>query len=169
MCLLAVAHFVYESIIAPSIRLVITAELIMMKDELEDLRKKEKGKLDDEHYRHLRDSINGLSNRIYSLELMVVTKILSEIEKDRDLKARIKAKSKILDDCVVKEARDMRHKIISLVDSALRTNSGGWLLYLVPIAICAGCMAWIKKSIVAIASLPEKDLSGLAPISAETT
>lgn len=163
MCILTIAHFVYESIIAPTVRLGITVDLLMMKDELDALRKKERGRLDDEHYRHLRDAINGLSNRLYSLELTVVSRILARIHSDRDLRARMEATAKVLDDCPVQEARDMRRRIIKLAALAIQTNSKGWAFYIVPIAICIGCMRRIKRAIVALASLPEKDLKELAP------
>jgi hypothetical protein len=64
MMLLTLAHFIYESIVAPSLRLKIRYDLFALRDELRFLKIKRGSSLDDKHYVYLQDSINTMISHL---------------------------------------------------------------------------------------------------------
>ena len=160
---MAFLHFIYEGIIAPSNRLKIRLELFRMRDKLRFLKIQHGNELDDKHYHHLQDSLNTLIRCLSSFDLITLVRVIHEIERDKDVKARLEARMKILDDCAIQDARAIREQSLKLARRALRVNSGAWGFYIVPVAIAFACYEKIKDYAKQSISLPEPDLKKITP------
>jgi len=163
LAVLALVHFVYESILAPSLRLEIRFELFKLRDELRFTKINLGNKLDDKHYHFLQDSVNTLIGNLYRFDLATITKAMIEVEKDKDLKKRVQERSRFLDDCNVAEARKIRNESIKLAFRALRVNSGGWAVYFIPVLATIACYKYALAAGKALISMSEPDFRKVAP------
>jgi hypothetical protein len=160
---LATIHFVYESIIAPSLRLSIRYDLFALRDQLRSLKIEHADQLDDKHFHYLQDSINSIILALPRIDAMTIAHVKNAIEKDAALKERLIARQKILDDCTIPELRGIRKKSIELSVVALGVNSGMWAIYVIPAMAVGGIYKSIERRIKALISLSEIDLQKIAP------
>ena len=163
LALLTLVHFVYESILAPSLRLEIRFELFKLRDELRFIKINLGNELDDKHYHFLQDSINTLIRNLYRFDLAIVTKAMIEVKRDKDLKKRVQERSLFLDDCTVAEARRIRNESINLAFRALRVNSGGWAVYFIPVIATIVCYKYALAAGKALISMSEPDFRKVTP------
>jgi len=129
-------HFVYESILAPSIRLELRFELFKLRDELRSLKinnlssKTSEPEFVDGHYAYLQDSINALLCILYRYDLAAIWTITDQINRDEDLRHRVEARARLLDDCELPAVRSIRKRQLDIATKALAVNSGPVLLLL---------------------------------------
>ena len=163
MMALVVFHFVYESIIAPSWRLSIRFKLFALRDELRILKIEHGDRLDDKHFHYLQDSINSIIQALPRLEVTTIAHVKRAIESDEELKKRLIARQKILDDCAFPEMSAIRKKSIALSIESLGANSAGWWIYLIPLMAVGGVYKSIERRIRALISLSDPDIEKVAP------
>lgn len=160
---LALFHFVYESIIAPSIRLELRFELFKMRDELRQLKIEHSKSLDNKHFNYLQDSLNTLIANLYRFDIGLMASVTAELERDPELKERVEARSRIMDDCNIPRARALRHLSLRIAKKAFIVNAGGWAVFLVPVAIVSMGYAQLKAVAKAVASMSEPELAKALP------
>lgn len=137
----ALCHFVYESILAPSIRLELRFELFKLRDEVRSLKinnlssKVSEPQFVDEHYGYLQDSINALLCILYRYDLAAIWTITGQIDCDEALRQRVEARARFLDDCELPTVRAMRKRQLHIAGKALAVNSGPMLLLLLAPAL----------------------------------
>ena len=163
MLFLVVYHFVFESIVAPSWRLSIRYRLFALRDELRMLKIEHGDKLDNKHFHHLQDSINSIIYLLPKIEVTMVAHIKQSIDRDVELKKRLEARQKILDDCAFPLMVDIRQRSINLTIEALAANSAGWWIYFVPFLWLAGVYKSIERRIRSLVSLSNPDMKKIAP------
>lgn len=163
----AIFHFVYESIIAPSLRLELRFELFRLRDEvrllkIESLRAEgETSEFMERHFHELQDSINSLICLLFRFDLMTVCAISEEIGRDAELKRRVEARSQILDDCVLPEVLAIRGKQFRIAMKALAVNSGPMLVWLALPALFLVSYQAIRDKIKNSLTVPGADLKRL--------
>ena len=160
--ILALLHFWYEGILSPSLRLEIRYRLFELRDEARMLKIRRGNDFQDKHFHYLQDSLNGLIRNLGRIDLAMLTSFIIKLKEDQEFRARMEARSKILDDCKVEEARAIRKKGTNLIERAVSINSAGWLFYIVPIAIALVCYQKTTKAIRFICSMSEHDLEKIA-------
>ncbi len=110
----ATLHFVYESIIAPSLRLELRLALIRLGNEvrlLEDpssAAADERSDVVERQLCELQDSIDSLACMLFKFDLVTIYAISEEIDRDAGLKRRVEARARILDDCALPEVLVLR-------------------------------------------------------------
>lgn len=162
----ALYHFIYEAILAPSLRLDLRFEAFILRDELRNLKINNAEALHDRHFNYLQDSINTLIAMLARFDLATISQIENEIKRDPELQKRAELRLAALDDCEFPEAKRIRRASIAIASKALAVNSGGWLIYVVPgfmaIAIYLGLSSW-RRRIKAVISISEVDMMKVAP------
>lgn len=148
----AILHFVYESIIAPSLRLELRLALIRLGNEARLLKIQNLGVADaqseviERQLCELQDSINTLACILFKFDLVTIYAISEEIDRDVGLKRRVEARARILDDCVLPEVLALRSKQIRIATKALVVNSGPMLLWsVVPASLFVGYQTVFNK------------------------
>jgi len=159
---LAIWHWWYETILAPSLRLELRFKLFKLRDELRDL-KIRGAVLDDKHFHYLHDSINNAIHFLPRLDMAMLIYMARRMRDDKEFNARVTARSKVLDDCKSTEAMEIRTKTIHLVATVLSVNSGAWFFYLIPVALAMLCYQWTKNIVKALTALSAADLQTVAP------
>lgn len=159
----ALFHLVYESIIAPSLRLKYSFDLFKARDAVRLLKMEHGDQLDGKHYEYLQDSINILLKSLHNLDATILVAAMHEINNDKALQARIEERMKIFDDCKLPEANAIRKKTLLIANNVLLVNNGGWIIYLIPIFIVALFYKTITNYVKEIYSLSERDFNRITP------
>jgi hypothetical protein len=155
--LVAMVYFVYESIIAPSLRLNLRFELFRLRDELRKL----KGccpELSDKHFESLQDSINGLVSVLYRLDLATLIAFENTRRRDTQFKNHIEERVRALDDCHCDEAQAIRARSREIAAKAIAVNNGAWFGFILPAIFAAAFYSKAKWRIGSLLSLSERDL-----------
>jgi hypothetical protein len=161
---LAVFHFVYESILAPSFRLELGFQLFNLRDEVRTLKIECQSSLNDNHFDYLQDSINALISELYRFDAATIALAEQESRRDPEFKKRAEERSRVLDDCNIPDARRIRNKSLEIATKAVFVNSGANGLYLVPIALGIAGYSMLKHRIRIIASLSGPDFKRVSPM-----
>ena len=159
LVLLSIFHFVYERVVAPSLRLSARHRLFALRDRLRKLKMTAGNELDDRHFRYLQDSLNALIRMldVFDLSLLVRLRNLSRL--DADLRARVEERSRVLDNCNVPEALEIRKKSIRIAFDTLAINCGGGLIYFAPLLCAVNGYSRLKHLVRSLASMSHADLS----------
>jgi hypothetical protein len=155
--LLTLAHFIYESILAPSFLLKIRYEAFALRDDLRLLKMERGDTLDDRHYEYLQDSINTLISNLPRFD--VATLGLSErvYSRDPEFRQRVDERARLLENCAIPEAKNFRHRNVALAEKAILVNSGMLVAPLIPLILTGVGFSALKQRIRKFASLSEPD------------
>jgi hypothetical protein len=164
LAFLAILHFVYKSILAPSFRLTLRFQLFELRDEVRALKIECQGSLSDNHFDYLRDSINALICELYRFDAATLALAEHESRRDPEFRKRAEDRARILDDCDIPDARRIRSKSVEIATKALLVNSGASGLYLIPIALGFAGYSMLKHKIRIIASLSGPDFKRVSPM-----
>ena len=154
---LAFAHFVYEAIVAPSIRLKKRFELFRLRDELRIIKVRQGAKLNDKHYNFLQNSINALIRNLSAFDFSTMVRAHWDLLHDKELAKRIDAHAKILDDCSIDAVKEIRRNSIRTARDAFVVNTGGWAVYVVPVVVLLSCLSAIKNGVKQLLSMSEPE------------
>jgi hypothetical protein len=170
LLVVALYHFIYESILAPSMRLKLRFELFVLRDRVRKLKIENSEYFKDKHFHYLQDSLNNLIALLARFDCATLVRIESEMKRHPELRKRAEERSRTLDDCDLEEVRVIRYESLKLASTALVVNSGGWLIYILPpLAVAA---AWFglsssvssfKRRIKAVMAIPQSDMKKVAP------
>ncbi len=164
---LAVLHFIYEGIIAPSIRLNLRYKLFSIRDDLRRLRIVHGENIEKELFHNLQSSINNAISLLNRVDLILMVKVHMALEKDKALSEDLKKRMKLLDNCPIEEVKEAKAATNRIVGYALLANTGMWVLYLLPIAIICSFIEKLTNSlkllIREIICMPESKITRIAP------
>lgn len=156
-------HFVYEGIIAPSIRLHLRNRLFVLRDELRLAHIDGISQIDEKAFWFVHNGINNFLNRLPSLTLERARALAYEYEKNTKLRH-------ILEEHVnaVKRSNNQRilevfQKTNSVIELAIITNMGGWFIYIVPIALVLSAMNKLSRLASELVVAPSKDVERFLP------
>lgn len=157
---LAVWHFVYDGILLPTLRLRLRYRLFALRDRLRSLKASERA-FDDAVYTHLQGSINNGLSFLHVIDMQFVADITAAIAQDEALRKRVEDRRLAVDACPIREVKEIYHRIGSIGESAVFSNSGGWLIYLVPAALVAVFFQKVKRDVEQVVSIPEPEVQRL--------
>jgi hypothetical protein len=160
----AFMHFISESIIAPSLRLKLRFELFALRDELRLLKIECDRHLDDKHFDYLQGSLNTLIRVLHWIDMTTLAAVERELRTNPQIREQIEARNKVLDDCDIPEARQIRYRSLQVAAKAFAVNGGGWAIYPLPLLLPFVGHSKIKRAIKASLSLSELDLNKVAPL-----
>jgi len=169
LVILALFHLVYESILAPSFRTHLRLELFALRDELRKLKINRRSSFDDRHFSYLQDAVNSLIAFGHGFDGAMLAAVENEFRRDRQFRDKVESRSRVLDDCLVSEAKAIRQKSVGVAARLLLVNSGALFVLVAP---CVLCMIGIKEArsrLRTVASLSEHEIRKISgPSSTET-
>lgn len=161
---LAIWHYVYDGIIAPSIRQHLRNQLFALRDELREIRESDLSKDDQAAFWFVHNGINNFLNRLPGLTIDRSRKIQSAVERDKE-RERIFAEhlGKVLnaENPVIRSVFERTNQVLR---RAMMTNSGGWFVYLVPIGICFALMGTLSRIAKHLLLAPTASIDKLIPV-----
>jgi hypothetical protein len=169
ICIVAMCHFIYESILAPSFRLRLRFKLFELRDELRNLKIDCQGSLDNKHFNFLQDSINSLIFVLFRVDMSLFISAQNSYQNDKEFRRNADERANILDDCQIAAAREIRRKSLWVLLLALIVNSGMLVVLSLPVTLFVHGLSETKKMLRKFASLSEQDMRRIAPQDSLTT
>ena len=162
LIIIVIWHFLYEGIIAPSIRIHLRNKLFVIRDELRQVKADGLLANDERAFWFVHEGVNNFLNRLPNLTIWRSKELVKEYTKNEKLR-------KLLDDHV-NEVRnsDARirlafQKTNSIIEIAVITNFGGYFIYLIPIVIVISIFSKISQYTGELLVAPTKDVERLIP------
>jgi len=160
----SVLHFVYEGIIAPSLRLKWRCDLFALRDRLRRLKCEHPDELTDEVFIPMQRSLNRSIALLHRVNVVVLHRASLQYQHSQSLIEQSAKFGTALEACPLDEVREIRQKSLDILLHALQVNHGGAYLYVVPIALGVALGQKLVASIEKAIKLPEKDFEQIMPI-----
>jgi hypothetical protein len=161
---LALYHFVYEAIVAPSIRLHLRNKLFVLRDEIRGL--KASGNLeveDGQAFWYVHDGINYFLDRLPSLTLASRSAVEAAYRNNQELRQLVAERKALLERCANPQIKDIFERTALVVEEAFIVNAGGWFVYLVPLAVLLFTIGRLNRLASSLVLTPTKDTQRLLP------
>ena len=162
--IIAILHFIYQSIILPTIKEQISYRLFTLRDEVRLLAYKQKGELNEEIFDYLESTINNSINFIPFISFKFLADAQELVNKNRQLQIIIEKNKELLRKYSTDEIRTFENRKLQLLKNTLVFNTLGLFIYVVPVVILTaflfGTYSKLKKSIGTFGSIPEEQCEG---------
>lgn len=146
--ILSIIHVVYESIIAPSLRLNLRYRLFEIRDKIRLLKIDNQEKFDTKLFNLIDDSINSKINFLSGYNISLLIKVVKKLNDNPEIQEEIKKIQASIDSCPVKEVKLIHEKTSEIIILAIAINMGMWIFYLLPFLLIAYFISALKKLIV---------------------
>ena len=160
---IATFHFVYEGILAPSLRMALRNHLFSIRDELRCIKIGGLAEVDEKAFWLVHEGINSYINRLPYLTIHGRRSAMEAYRNDADLRARVEKRIEVMTACQNKEITRIFEKASLVVEEAFIVNMGGTFVYIIPIAILVGTLGSLKRLAQSLVLTPEKDTSRVVP------
>jgi hypothetical protein len=142
---LAFLHFIYEGIIAPSIRMKLRNDMFALRDELRHLHVSD-DRCSREAFDVAHSGINQYLDRLHGVTLSLVA-AFKHAYRDEQFRKEVEHRRHVLATCQSEEMQGIVARANQRIEAALATNCGMWFVYVVPIAIAAVCVGTLTKKV----------------------
>src|SRR5437773_1088798 len=131
-CLYALLHFIWESILATSIRFNVRLELFALRDRLRRM-KITNPEIPDDAFHVIQDGLNGGIKHLYDIDVQVLVQCDLLSRNDPEIKARVEKRRAAVESANSKELLEIARLLRKLMEKSAIVNNGGWLLYIIPV------------------------------------
>jgi len=156
---LAFVHWIYEDVVAPSLRDWLRYQFFELRDELRMLISRGDAGISEDLGHFLQGSLNNTLKHMHILDLSFVLKA-RKIAKGT-VNSTIAAKEALLTQCENEQIQSMRKRQLDLIGYALMINSGGWIIYLVPVLVLPFVFEQVKQETKQMLYMPEQEMLDL--------
>jgi hypothetical protein len=157
----AVLSFVWDGILAPSIRSKLRYRLFSARDRLRCLKIEHPERLNDETFNSLHESINASIRLLPAMSFTSIFSASFALKRDDDLRQHIAKKRALLDACPLDEAREIHEGSIKVLGEALSVNSLFFVLnvlaLIAPLIFPLYCGQKIGETVSELVLLPARD------------
>jgi hypothetical protein len=160
---LAIFHCVWEGIIAPEIRMEFRWELFEMRDRLRKLKMDNGDQISDSLFEDLQHIINNQIALLHRATIGDFVRAYKTVNTKKNAKEVLERFEQSINSCTVADVRNIWNKSVAVTVGAFIINSGGWLVYVVPVLIALICYGTIKRFAKLLVALPDKDINKLFP------
>lgn len=137
ICLLAILHFAYENIVAPTLRVYQRNKLFALRDELRTIDFYALSKTDKVAFECIEKSLTNCIQNLPYMNIYNFTRYKQEYEKNEKLREVVNSKINSISQCSVDELKDIFNQTGKISYDAILINSGVLFLYLIPLALIA--------------------------------
>lgn len=170
LAIIALWHFLYEGIVAPSIRMHLRNRLFALRDELRAAKATAAIDPHDEPaFWFVHDGINSFLNRLPALTVSNLARLKRARDSDPNLRASFEDHLDKVLNAKSPAITSIFNRTNDVIQTAMITNAGGWFIYVVPIAICALLMRTAKKVAKATLLTPKPVLDEAMPMAARSS
>lgn len=140
----AIFHFIYEGIIAPTLRVKIDHGLFELRDNLRAVKIDLDDACDERAYSIVDDGINMYIGRIGLVTVSFVVWLRAQL-KDASLRDELHDRYKAVKTCGTPELMGISQKGQALVEQALIVNSLPLAIFLTPFSLVAMLTSWVHR------------------------
>jgi hypothetical protein len=132
---LAVFHFIYEGILAPSYKFTARLKLFRLRDELRLIKIENPETLTDELFSEIQETLNRQIHYFDRFNVVNVIRAYKSIKGDAELDQRVWIFNEWLKDCPIPEVREIHTKSMALFWETVAINNGGLIAISLPIFV----------------------------------
>jgi hypothetical protein len=158
---LALWHILWENVLAPTFRLGIQYKLFELRDKLRAMRAA--NAVEDDAFDYLHDSLNNAIRLLPHLTISLVFSFRRLYGSDPALQRRVAKRRELLDACPAVEVRTIEKETFEAMDKALAINCGGWIVWIVPIAVAAITASKCKELLKSLMFVPSGEVNRVCP------
>lgn len=156
LVVLAVWHYLYESIILPAIHTSLRNKFFALRDELRQV-VIDDNSVDEAAFEIAHVGVNTAINSVDALDLAMYAKLTHRFNNDAAFRERVEARVRVIEDTKSHQIRSIVKRANENLRDVWFYNAGGWLIYIVPIAFAILLGKSIMKSSKELLSLTETD------------
>lgn len=160
---LAVIHFIYEGILAPSIRMHLRFRLFALRDEVRALKCEQSNPLPDDIFLLLQSGINNAIVLLHKINIYVTNQAQQVIENDKELARTIESRIALIENCKSQEAKNIHREACKTIEIALIVNNGGLWLYIIPVFLAYRTIASVATMAKEVIVLREPEFQRIVP------
>lgn len=128
-------YYIYESYVAPTIKYGLRFELFALRDELRRVEILSVDKINHELYDFMEAAISESISRLDDFNIANIIKVQYEKKKSKNFIQKYRKKIEMLDSCEIVEIKSIDKKIGTISLKAFLVNSGGWVIFLLPVIV----------------------------------
>lgn len=166
LVVLAVVHFIYDSIIRPSLLVGLRHDLFILRDALRDTKVVKSEGCTPAAFDIVHAGINNLIGRLESLTVSLPVRVQSVLKADPSLKESVRARQQVVEASSCEDLLKIHRLAVQKVELAMMVNIGALFLYLVPVAVVAFAWAAITKFAKLLLTIPTSDANRLIAVRA---
>jgi hypothetical protein len=163
LAVIALWHFIYESILLPSIRLHLRNRLFVLRDELRAHRV-ESDNVDEKAFDLVSKGINNYLTRLPMINIGLRVEFERKVKEDPSLVDKLKERRKVIVESNDESLKQIYHDVNVVLEYAFVANSGGWFIYLVPIAVLIASVKRLSRLAEGLLMLPTNAMSNIMPV-----
>jgi hypothetical protein len=164
---LSTFHFIYEGIIAPSLRLNLRFQIFELRDRLREMRL-EAPQCEVEAYDVLHHRLNSALRILPVMNFWTLVEVRAEVERNKSFQAESERKSAKIKACHSPEIQDIDRKAILIMQESLVINTLGLAIYILPAVLAVTCLTTITKLIKEALLMPAAEIDRLIRMPPDT-
>lgn len=133
--LLAILHFIYESIVLPTLRLKLRFKLFELRDSLYRMAIEDKINSNDKNFEHIEKSIDNTIRHLPYMTFSTVYEAGVFYKNNPEIKKEVEKKIDAIENIKNEALKNIHHKCIQYSINSLLLNSASWIIYVLPILI----------------------------------
>jgi hypothetical protein len=158
---LAIFHFVYEGIIAPAARIRLRNQLFVTRDQLRQAKIDGVAEGDEEVFWQVHDGVNFFLSRLPHLTVTTQVSATEAYRRDAKLAAVVDERIARVAKCQDARLTGARDKTVAVMLEAYVCNSGGWTVYVLPVALFFVAYSKLKRLVTSLILTPEAQTAKL--------
>lgn len=121
----AILHFVYESVLAPSLRTQLRFDLLSIRDRLHSLKLALRSEFDDHHFEHMEAIVNTFVSLLDRFDASDLIGFEAEAPSNCELREQCDQFTTATKECLLPEVRELQHRIARIAARAIWITSKG--------------------------------------------
>lgn len=146
-------HFIYEGIVAPSLRMHLRYKLFALRDELREMLANSEVPVDV--YQAFQTQLNTAISTMPNLHLSSLFQSYRAFRADPELSKEMEDERALMRACQNERFKEMQSRFSRISTAVLLTNSAGFLMWVVPAVYVAVCFGKIKRLTLKTLQLPQ--------------
>lgn len=160
---IAILHFIYDGIVLPGVRQHYRNKLFALRDELRWEMIQGINAEDKDAFNLVHDAINAFANRLPLLTIAVQKAFEKDLEDNERLRKMIEKRREILAQCRNENIKRIAHEVNVVLEGVYIANSGGWFIYLIPIALVVTTLKKLTEVSSELAIAPVQEVRKIIP------
>lgn len=164
MIILAFYHWIYESILMPSVRLSLRYKFFVLRDKLIELKLSRNNNFDDELFLFVEKSINKSIRHLPYLSISLFLEAKHEFSNNEKLLSKLESEIEKVNSCKVAEIKEIFDDMTNYSAVGFVLNSGGWFFILIPSFLIYQLLKYLgviafsfRKEIAKLSLTPENE------------
>jgi hypothetical protein len=129
----AIVHYVYQSILAPSMRLDVEARLRKLHGELDLAERAQAEDVSRRCFSVLRQSHKRLLEALDRISVVALLEVDRELRGNQPVREQVEARSASFERCEIPAVRALRPRTLRIALQAVAINNGGLILSILPL------------------------------------